>query len=533
MLGQVSSAGRVPSLRKHFSLYINLTIETHSIFIYNICMSTHGTITKDNHAALWHGRFKEGPDADAVKFETSIKDDMRMAMVDIEGSIAHAKMLGHQKLISKTEEKQIIDGLLSIKTDLLRGTDKNGKPFTVDLSAEDIHSFIEATLTDRVGEAGKKVHTGRSRNDQIALDERLYLRHQIKALKKELLALLKTLTQIAAKNTQTLIPGFTHMQHAQPVTLAHHVCAWAQAFARDIERLSDACKRVELSPIGSGALATSGLPLNREYEAGLLGFAGVTANSLDTVSDRDYYLEVASDLSLIQMHLSRACEEIVLWSTAEFAFVELSEKWSTGSSIMPQKKNPDFAELIRGKTGRVYGDMIALFTMMKALPLSYDRDMQEDKSSFFDSYDTVISSVRIFNQMVKTATWNKKTMAAACDGGYLNATDVADYLVRKGLPFRTAHGVSAGLVRLAIEKDCRLEELDFAEYQKASPFFKKDIFDFITPQKCVESRSVTGGPAEKAVLTQIQGLEALIKENTPSSKKTDSDEWDKIFENFA
>ena len=496
-------------------------------------MSTHGTITKDNHAALWHGRFKEGPDADAVKFETSIKDDMRMAMVDIEGSIAHAKMLGKQKLISKQEEKQIIDGLLSIKTDLLRGTDKNGKAFTVDLSAEDIHSFIEATLTDRVGEAGKKVHTGRSRNDQIALDERLYLKHQISVLKKELLLLIKTLSSIASKNKETLIPGFTHMQHAQPVTLAHHVCAWAQAFCRDVDRLNDACKRADVSPIGAGALATSGLPLNREYEASLLGFSSVTANSLDTVSDRDYYLEVASVLSLTQMHLSRACEEIVLWSTTEFGFVDLSEKWSTGSSIMPQKKNPDFAELIRGKTGRVYGNMIALFTMMKGLPLSYDRDMQEDKSSFFDSYDTVLSGIRIFTQMVKTAKWNKKVMAAACDGGYLNATDIADYLVRKGLPFRTAHGVSAGLVRIAIEKNCRLEELDFSEYQKASALFKKDIYELITPQKCVELRKTTGGPSPSAVEIQIQKLDEFVKNNTLSSKKSDSDDWDKIFENFS
>ena len=496
-------------------------------------MSNHGTITKDNHAALWHGRFKEGPDADAVKFETSIKDDMRMAMVDIEGSIAHAKMLAKQKLISKTEEKQIIDGLLSIKKDLLRGTDTNGKTFTVDLSAEDIHSFIEATLTDRVGEPGKKVHTGRSRNDQIALDERLYLKHQIKALNKELCNLIKTLVSIASKNKETLIPGFTHMQHAQPVTLAQHVCAWAQMFARDIQRFNDAAGRADLSPIGAGALATSGLPLNREYEAELLGFSGVTANSLDTVSDRDYYLETSAALSITQMHLSRACEEIVLWSTVEFGFVELSEKWSTGSSIMPQKKNPDFAELIRGKTGRVYGDMIALFTMMKALPLSYDRDMQEDKSSFFDAYDTVISGVRIFTQMVKTATWNKKNMAAACQGGYLNATDVADYLVRKGLPFRTAHGVSAGLVRLAIEKNCSLEELDFAEYQKASPLFKKDIYELITPQKCVEIRKLTGGPSPQAVEIQLEALTDFIKKNTPSSKKTDSDDWDIIFENFS
>ena len=475
-------------------------------------MSQHGTITKDNHAALWHGRFKEGPDAAAVEFETSINDDMRMAMVDIEGSIAHVKMLAKQKLISKDEEKAIRQGLLSIKEDLIAGKDKNGKPFTVDLSAEDIHSFIEATLTDRVGEPGKKVHTGRSRNDQIALDERLYLKTQLTELKKELSSLIKVLAGLAQKNTETLMPGFTHMQHAQPVTLAHHLCAWAWSFCRDLDRLNDAYKRVDLSPIGSGALATSGLPLDRQYEARLLGFSGVTQNSLDTVSDRDYYLEVSADLSLIQMHLSRACEEIVLWSTVEFAFVDLSEKWSTGSSIMPQKKNPDFAELIRGKTGRVYGDMIALFTMMKGLPLSYDRDMQEDKSSFFSAYDTVISSIKIFTQMIKTARWNKKVMAAACDGGYLNATDVADYLVRKGLPFRTAHGVSAGLVRLAIEKKCRLEELDFAEYQKASALFKEDIFELISPQKCVEIRRAVGGPSPKAVEIQIEELLAFIKD---------------------
>ena len=476
-------------------------------------MSTHGTITQDNHAALWHGRFKEGPDAAAVEFETSINDDMRMAMVDIEGSIAHAKMLAKQKLISKEEEKAIREGLLSIKNDLISGKDKKGNPFTVDLSAEDIHSFIEATLTDRIGEPGKKVHTGRSRNDQIALDERLYLKTQITELKKELINLIKTLVSIAQKNTETIMPGFTHMQHAQPVTLAHHVCAWAWMFSRDVERISDAFKRVNLSPIGSGALATSGLPLDREYEAKLLGFAGVTPNSLDTVSDRDYYLEIASDLSMLQMHLSRACEEIVLWSTVEFGFVDLSEKWSTGSSIMPQKKNPDFAELIRGKTGRVYGDLVALFTMMKGLPLSYDRDMQEDKASFFEAYDTVLSSVKIFNQMVKTARWNKKTMAAACEGGYLNATDIADYLVRKGMPFRTAHGVSAGLVRIAIEKNCRLEDLDFTEYQKASKLFKKDIYDLITPQKCVEIRKITGGPSPQSVEKQIEQLSALIAAN--------------------
>ena len=405
------------------------------------------------------------------------------------------------------EKNQIINGLESIKKDL------EEEKLSVDLSAEDIHSFVEATLTDRIGEAGKKVHTGRSRNDQIALDEKLYLRHQIKDLQKELLNLIGILTKIASDNKEVLIPGFTQMQHAQPVTLAHHLCAWAWMFSRDFTRLGDAAKRADLSPIGSCALAGSGLPLQRDYEAELLGFGGVTDNSLDSVSDRDYYLETASDLSILQMHLSRACEEIVLWSTTEFNFIDLSEKWSTGSSIMPQKKNPDFAELIRGKTGRVYGDMIALFTMMKGLPLAYDRDMQEDKSSFFEAYDTVISSVRIFAEMVRTANWNKDVMTAACDGGYLNATDIADYLVRKGMPFRTAHGVSAGLVRIAIEKNCRLEELDFSEYSAASPLFEKDIFDLITPAKCVEIRKTIGGPAPSEVEKQIDKLNSFIKEN--------------------
>lgn len=496
-------------------------------------MSTHGTITKDNHAALWHGRFLEGPDAAAVKFETSINDDMRMAMVDIEGSIAHANMLAKSKLISENESQIIIEGLLSIKKDLLAGTDEKGNPFKVDLSAEDIHSFIEATLTDRVGEPGKKVHTGRSRNDQIALDERLYLRHQIAMLKKELVKLISVLTKIASDNKNTLMPGFTHMQHAQPVTLAHHVCAWAWMYYRDIERLTDSLKRIDFSPIGACALAGSGLPLDREYEADLLEFSNVTPNSLDTVSDRDFYLEVASDLSIIQMHLSRACEEIVLWSTTEFGFIDLSEKWSTGSSIMPQKKNPDFAELIRGKTGRVYGDMIALFTMMKGLPLSYDRDMQEDKSSFFEAYDTVISSVRIFTEMVRTASWNKDKMAAGCDGGYLNATDIADYLVRKGMPFRTAHGVSASLVRIAIDKNCKLEELDYSEYQKASDLFDKDIFDVITPQKCVEIRKTTGGPSSEKVQEQIDSLQKFVANNTNNSDlNAEEDDWDLIFENY-
>ena len=493
----------------------------------------HGTITTDNHAALWHGRFLEGPDAAAVSFETSIKDDLKMAMVAIEGSINHAKKLYKQNLISNEDELKIIEGLESIKRDLINGKTSDGKEFKIDLSAEDIHSFIEATLTDRVGEPGKKVHTGRSRNEQIALDEKLYLRHQVSVLKKELNNAVSVLIELAKNQKNTLIPGFTHMQHAQPVTLAHHLCAWAWMFYRDYNRICDSECRIDFSPIGACALAGSGLPLDREYEAEINGFSNVTLNSLDTVSDRDYYLEVISDLSIIQMHLSRMCEEIVYWATTEFGFIDLSEKWSTGSSIMPQKKNPDFAELIRGKTGRVYGDMIALFTMMKGLPLSYDRDMQEDKSSFFEAYDTVVSSLRIFSEMVRTAKWNEKKMSESCEGGFLNATDVADYLVRKGMPFRTAHGVSAKLVRSAIENNCKLEELDFSEYKKASPLFEDDIFELITSKKCVEIRNITGGPASEQVQKQIDVLEKFVQDNIKNQTiDSDKEEWDLVFENL-
>ena len=466
-------------------------------------MTTHGTITKDNHAALWHGRFKEGPDAAAVEFETSIYVDERMAMDDIKGSKAHAKMLGETGIISKAETAKIIKGLESIQKDLESGKLK------IDYSAEDIHSFIEATLTDRIGEAGKKVHTGRSRNDQIALDERLYLKRVIPEVQDKILNLVNVLAKIAEKNTDTLMPGFTHMQHAQPVTLAHHLCAWAWSLVRDNDRLSDALKRIDYSPLGSGALAGSGLPLNREMVAKELGFKGVTQNSLDSVSDRDYCIEFASCFSLIQMHLSRFCEEIVLWSTTEFGFIDLSEKWSTGSSIMPQKKNPDFAELIRGRTGKVYAQLNSLLTMMKGLPLSYDRDMQEDKEPLFNALDTVASCLTVFTYMIESAKWNKKVMAEGCEGGYLNATDVADYLVRKGMPFRTAHGVSAKAVRLAIDAGCKLEDLCIEEFKSCSDLIDEDIYDFISPRSCVEVRKTTGGPASEKVKQQIKQLKKI------------------------
>lgn len=466
----------------------------------------HGTHTQDNHAALWHGRFKEGPDAEAVAFETSINVDERMALDDIKGSRAHAKMLGHAKIISKDEAEKIVEGLDSIENDLKNGSLK------IDYSAEDIHSFIEATLTDRIGEPGKKVHTGRSRNDQIALDERLYLTRYIPEIQNRILTLIDTLVQISEKHTKDIIPGFTHMQHAQPVTLAHHLCAWAWMLTRDWERLEDNLKRIAVSPIGSGALAGSGLPLDRKFEAKELGFDSITMNSLDSVSDRDYCIETASDMALIQMHLSRFCEEVVLWATTEFSFIDLSEKWSTGSSIMPQKKNPDFAELIRGRTGRVYGDLIALLTMMKGLPLAYDRDMQEDKQSLFESIDVVCSNLSVFTQMIATAKWNIEKMEEGCQGGFLNATDVADYLVRKGMPFRTAHGVSARSVRLAIEKNCRLEDLSLEEFKSCSDLIEKDIFDVIPPKACVNARKTDGGPAEEKVKEQIAALKKFVKQ---------------------
>lgn len=465
----------------------------------------HGTITQDNHAALWHGRFKEGPDAKAVAFETSINVDERMSFDDIKGSIAHAKMLSKVKILSEEESKKIIEGLNSIKNDLENGTLK------IDYSAEDIHSFIEATLTDRVGEPGKKIHTGRSRNDQIVLDERLYLTRAIPDLQNKILVLISELTKIAENHTKDIIPGFTHMQHAQPVTLAHHLCAWSWMLTRDWERLEDSLKRIQISPIGSGALAGSGLPLDRIFEAQELGFSEVTMNSLDSVSDRDYCIEVASAFSILQMHLSRFCEEVVLWSTTEFNFINLSEKWSTGSSIMPQKKNPDFAELIRGRTGRVYGDLMALLTMMKALPLAYDRDMQEDKQSLFDSFDIVDSCVEIFTYMISSAEWKTENMKNACKDGFLNATDVADYLVKKGLPFRTAHSVSAQCVRLSIEKNCCLEDLSIQDFKNISELFEDDIYDVIIPENCVNARKTIGGPAQEKVLEQIELLKKFSK----------------------
>ncbi len=457
-----------------------------------------------NHAALWHGRFQEGPDAAAVEFETSIYADMRLAQDDITGSISHVSMLGKTGIIPDAEATAIAQELAKISREIQTGA------LTIDTSAEDIHSFIEGVLTDRLGNVGKKVHTGRSRNDQIALDERLYLKHAVPDLQTNLLTLIEVLTGIAEKHTETLLSGYTHMQRAQPITLAQHLLSWSWMLKRDYERFSDMVKRIDLSPLGSGALAGSGLPLNREMVAEQLGFSGVTQNSLDSVADRDYCIELASDLSILMMHLSRFCEEIVIWSTEEFKFIELSEKWSTGSSIMPQKKNPDFAELIRGKTGRVYGDLVALLTIMKGLPLSYDRDLQEDRENLFDAYDTAFSCITIFSAMIGSATWNTERMAKSCTGGHANATDLADYLVRKGLPFRVAHEVSAKSVRYCIEHGCNLEDMPLEEFKAISELIEEDVYSVLPAECCVKARLTTGGPSPERTKKQIEQLKSFI-----------------------
>ena len=469
---------------------------------------SHGTHTDDNHKALWSGRFAEGPDAAAVEFETSIFVDERMALDDIHGSIAHAEMLGASGIISKKDSDAIVKGLKSIEKDLESGKLK------IDYSAEDIHSFVEATLTDRIGEPGKKVHTGRSRNDQIALDERLYLKRIIPCLQNEIITLIDTLTAIADKNKKTLLTGYTHMQHAQPGTLAQHLMAWATMLKRDWLRLEDSLKRVNLSPLGAGALQGSTLPLNRELVAKKLGFEGVTENSLDTSADRDYCIEFTSDFAILQSHLSRMCEEVVLWSTTEFAFIELSEKWSTGSSIMPQKKNPDFAELIRGRTGKVYGDLINLLTMVKGLPLAYDRDMQEDKAPLFEALDTVEGNLQVFTAMISSAKWNVENMAASCEGGFANATDLAEYLVRKGMPFRTAHTVSATAVRKAIEAGLtKIEDLCIEELQQCSKLIDEDVYECLSPVACVEHRQTTGAPSSKTTVVQIRNMKTFCRKS--------------------
>ena len=448
-------------------------------------------------AKLWGGRFQKNTDKKVDDFNSSIRFDKRMYRQDIKGSKAHAEMLGKQGIIPKEDADKIIKGLDEILSDI-----ENGKvEFLID--AEDIHMNIEKLLTDRIGDAGKRLHTGRSRNDQVALDLRMYLLDEGVEIREMLVHLLDVLLSLADEHTGTVMPGYTHLQKAQPITFAHHLMAYFEMFKRDLDRLLDWRKRCNIMPLGSGALAGTTYPLDREFVAEKLGFASVTRNSLDGVSDRDFAIELASVLSMIMMHLSRFSEELILWSSHEFQFVEMDDSYSTGSSIMPQKKNPDVAELIRGKTGRVYGHLMGLLTTMKGIPLAYNKDMQEDKEPIFDALDTVKLCLPVFCDMIATMTVRKDNMLSGAKGGFTNATDAADYLVKKGMPFREAHAVVGKLVFYAISKDKALDELTLDEYKEFSNIIDEDIYDAISMQTCVNDRKIIGGPAEATVKAAI------------------------------
>lgn len=439
-------------------------------------------------AQLWGGRFTKETDHLVYNFNASIGFDQKFYRQDIKGSIAHVKMLAKQGILTADERDVIIQGLTGILADV-----ESGK-LEITAEYEDIHSFVEANLIDRIGDAGKKLHTGRSRNDQVALDMKLYVRDEINELSILIKNLLSTLNHIMEEHLETYMPGFTHLQKAQPITLAHHVGAYFEMFRRDLERLSDIYNRMNYCPLGSGALAGTTYPLDRDYTAQELGFAGATRNSMDSVADRDYVIELLSALSTIMMHLSRFSEEIIIWNTNEYRFVEIDDAYSTGSSIMPQKKNPDIAELLRGKTGRVYGALMSILTTMKGLPLAYNKDMQEDKELTFDAIDTVKGCLALFDGMMKTMVFNQKAMTQSAQNGFTNATDAADYLVNQGVPFRDAHGIIGRLVLYCIDKNQSLDELSLAEFQQFSPAFKENIFEAISLKTCVEKRITTGAP---------------------------------------
>ena len=446
---------------------------------------------------LWGGRFEKNSDKSMNDFHSSISFDSRMYKQDIIGSIAHVKMLSKQGIIPNNDSKQIIEGLNEILKDF------EEQKIQLDPASEDIHMFIEQLLINKVGEAGKKIHTGRSRNDQVALDIRLYLLEQINAIIAKIKELITVFIETAAQHTLTIMPGYTHMQKAQPITLAHHIMAYCEMFLRDIDRLKDCYKRTNSLPLGSGALAGSTYPLDREYVAAELGFNSVCQNSLDGVSDRDFCIEFCSASSITMMHLSRFCEELILWSSDEFKFVEMDDAYSTGSSIMPQKKNPDVAELIRGKTGRVYGDLFTLLTIMKSIPLAYNKDMQEDKEAVFDSIDTVFTCVDMFKRMFSTLKFNTQTMRQGASKGFTNATDAADYLVKKGMAFRDAHEVIGKMVLSCIKQNKGIEDLTLGELKAFSDSFEDDIFNAISLEVCVNERNIIGGPAQSAVLSHI------------------------------
>ena len=455
-------------------------------------------------AQLWGGRFTKQTDQMVYDFNASIRFDKRLLQQDIEGSIAHVVMLEKQGILTCEEKDAIVKGLTEIREEVEAGR------LDISTQYEDVHSFVEATLIDRIGDAGKKMHTGRSRNDQVALDMKLYVRGEVLAIQEELKELLTTLLHLMEDNLETYMPGFTHLQKAQPTTLAHHMGAYFEMFKRDAQRLQDIYRRMNYCTLGAGAFAGTTYPLDRTYTASLLGFEGPTLNSMDSVSDRDYVIEFLSALSTIMMHLSRFSEEIIIWNSNEYRFVEVDDAFSTGSSIMPQKKNPDIAELVRGKTGRVYGALVSILTTMKGLPLAYNKDMQEDKEVTFDAIDTVKDCLRLFDGMLSTMKFNHEIMEKSAMKGFTNATDAADYLVGKGVPFRDAHGIIGQLVLHCLDKGCAIDELSIEELQKISPVFEADVYDAISLKTCVEKRLTTGGPGRQAMLDTIEMQKAYL-----------------------
>ncbi len=452
---------------------------------------------------MWAGRFSKEEDKAVNDFNKSITFDMKLYKEDIKGSMAHASMLGACSIIPMQDVEKILQGLDSILKDLESGALK------IDMDAEDIHMFVEAELTKRIGDAGKKLHTARSRNDQVALDMNLYVKNEIENIISELKNMLSVLVTIAENNLDTIMPGYTHLQRAQPVTFAYYMMAYANMFARDITRLEDLKERLKM-PLGSAALAGTTYPIDREMVAKELGFSAPYANAMDAVSDRDYVIEFSSDLSMIMMHLSRFAEEVILWTSTEFGYIELDDAYATGSSIMPQKKNPDIAELVRGKTGRVYGNLMSILTVMKGLPLAYDKDMQEDKEALFDSVDTIKACLPIFASMLNTSTIKVENMKKAAEKGFINATDVADYLAKKGMPFRDAYKCSGQLVAICINTNNTLNSLPLEEYKKISTLFEKDIYETIDLMNCVEKRASQGGPSQKSVLKQIEEIKNIF-----------------------
>ena len=463
-------------------------------------------------AQLWGGRFTKETNQLVYNFNASISFDQKFFHQDVRGSIAHVTMLAATGILTDEEKDRIIQGLEGIVADVDAGTLKITSEY------EDIHSFVEANLIQRVGDAGKKLHTGRSRNDQVALDMKLYVRDEIQAVQEILMDLMKVLHRLMKENVETYMPGFTHLQKAQPITFAHHMGAYMEMFKRDYSRLADIYERMNYCPLGAGALAGTTYPLDRNLTAELLGFYGPTLNSMDSVSDRDYVIEMLSAFSMIMMHLSRFSEEIIIWNSNEYQFIELDDAYSTGSSIMPQKKNPDIAELVRGKTGRVYAALIGMLTTMKGTPLPYNKDMQEDKELTFDAIDTVKGCLMLFTGMLDTMTIHKERMENSAKQGFTNATDAADYLVNHGVPFRDAHGIVGQLVLYCIDKGISLDEMSLQEYQAISPVFEADIYEAIALETCVEKRNTVGAPGRKAMEAVIAVNETYLNEKINEKK---------------